>query len=250
MATAQITTNFLAGDTYQTTDLQNQFAAINSDGVVNVAGGNLAISISGNSLMLTIAAGSCFRNGLFLINSSIITNNNGYQITANTSGYNRIDVVYADLDANTISIVEGQATGTPTVPALPVGNTLALAHVAVGNGVNALIAANITDVRVNASMVSNITDFARSSNLALLNGYQKLPGGLILQWGTGTANASSTTAVVFSFAFPTACINVVCSPAAGNTNASLGVQAIGAASWQCNNLDTSNRNLYYQAVGY
>ena len=38
------------------------------------------------------------------------------------------------------------------------------------------------------------------------NGYQKLPGGLIIQWGTDTLN--SGTVITFPIAFPTACVSV------------------------------------------
>lgn len=39
-------------------------------------------------------------------------------------------------------------------------------------------------------------------------GYQKLPGGLILQWGLGTGNAAADVTVTFPIAFPTACLNI------------------------------------------
>ena len=39
------------------------------------------------------------------------------------------------------------------------------------------------------------------------NGYQKLPGGLVIQWGSVTA-ASDGTSVDFPIAFPNNCINV------------------------------------------
>lgn len=40
------------------------------------------------------------------------------------------------------------------------------------------------------------------------NGYQKLPGGLIMQWGTALVNYNQTNTVVsFPIAFPNACLN-------------------------------------------
>lgn len=39
------------------------------------------------------------------------------------------------------------------------------------------------------------------------NGYTFLPGGLIIQWGTGT-NISSGSNITFPITFPTACLNV------------------------------------------
>lgn len=41
------------------------------------------------------------------------------------------------------------------------------------------------------------------------NGYQKLPGGLIIQWGTTATGAGGTVAVTFPIAFPNASLSVV-----------------------------------------
>ena len=41
------------------------------------------------------------------------------------------------------------------------------------------------------------------------NGYQKLPSGLIIQWGTGSFSANSTTTVSLPIAFPNAFVGVV-----------------------------------------
>lgn len=41
------------------------------------------------------------------------------------------------------------------------------------------------------------------------NGYQKLPGGWIIQWGAGTTNASGIGTITFPLAFPTACDHVI-----------------------------------------
>ena len=51
---------------------------------------------------------------------------------------------------------------------------------------------------------ANLAQFTASLSAS---GYQKLPGGLILQWGTGTSTAGSL-AVTFPITFPTACLNV------------------------------------------
>lgn len=47
---------------------------------------------------------------------------------------------------------------------------------------------------------SFINDFTGSNQSLSTNGYQKLPGGLILQWGSSPANQSTT----FNFTFPNA----------------------------------------------
>jgi hypothetical protein len=61
-----------------------------------------------------------------------------------------------------------------------------------------------------ASSVTNgvyTTNFTGSNQSLGSNGYQKLPGGLIMQWGTFTTSGSKTT-VTFPTAFTTACYNV------------------------------------------
>lgn len=40
------------------------------------------------------------------------------------------------------------------------------------------------------------------------NGYQKLPGGLIIQWGRVNSPATSATTLTFPIAFPSACATV------------------------------------------
>jgi hypothetical protein len=47
------------------------------------------------------------------------------------------------------------------------------------------------------------------SKLAATNGYQKLPGGIIIQWGSLVRSATSV-AVTFPIAFPSACFLVNC----------------------------------------
>lgn len=72
-----------------------------------------------------------------------------------------------------------------------------------------------------------------SSNQSLgLNGYQKMPGGLILQWGRHT-NSSNAEVVSFPIAFPSACLNVQVTAMSGNTSSSDNVQAYnyGAGSF-------------------
>lgn len=56
---------------------------------------------------------------------------------------------------------------------------------------------------------SSTADFTGANqSLSASSGYQKLPGGLIIQWGTGTGG----TAFNFPIAFPNACRVVVITP--------------------------------------
>ncbi|WP_445656816.1 gp53-like domain-containing protein [Achromobacter sp. NCFB-sbj8-Ac1-l] len=51
--------------------------------------------------------------------------------------------------------------------------------------------------------------FAGGAQSLAGNGYQKLPGGLILQWGFQASAASTTTSVTFPIAFPNTCLAVL-----------------------------------------
>jgi hypothetical protein len=65
-----------------------------------------------------------------------------------------------------------------------------------------------------------IGDFTGSNQSLAASGYQKLPGGLIMQWGTHTPGGGNTTnTVTFPIAFPTACLNVVIGSTVGTTTA-------------------------------
>jgi hypothetical protein len=229
-----IKTNFSSGGSYLAADLQNQFAATNMDGVVNVAAGNLAVTTAGTNMFLTIAAGSCFRNGLFLINSSIITNDPNVNITANSSGFNRIDVVYANLDTNQILVLEGAATGTPTVPILT-GNTLALANIAVGNNVNAIVTANITDVRVDSRNTANVS----SSN----GWFKDRVTGFIIQFGSLSVATGAGNHVTLPITFPNGILQLYTTNQTGTGSTNNGATA---SSFQVANAGWTS----WLAIGY
>jgi hypothetical protein len=104
---------------------------------------------------------------------------------------------------------------------LPVANggtgatTLTSKAVVIGNGTSAVSGvAPSTSGNVLASDGTNWASTALSS-LAVFgkslatDGYQKLPGGLILQWGVATSvGASTTKTVTFPIAFTTSAYNV------------------------------------------
>jgi len=89
------------------------------------------------------------------------------------------------------------------------------------------------------------------------SGYQKLPGGLIIQWGSGLLTTAST--VSFPIAFPTACLNVQVTP---DSSTSVGVEAAGARLLTTTTFtfdgvifsggtpSASNLTAYWFAIGY
>ena len=162
-----IKTSFVQAGSYDAADLVNEFNALFTDGVAKTTDGGLAVTALGTpNLSVNVAPGSALRVGLFL-NSNSIEN---VVITANTSGYNRYDVIVADLDNNVITSVLGTPTSSPTVPVLT-GNKVALANVLVGNNVSVINTVNITDARAEVhagSLTPNkrfVGTFSRAANL-------------------------------------------------------------------------------------
>ena len=204
-----IKVNFLQANSYNPVDFQNQFGALIADGVCT---GLSVAQHSTANLSVDVALGSCMKSGLFL-NSDALAN---VPITANTSGYSRIDVIAADLDNSAIVAVMGTPSSSPTAPTLT-GNKLALAQVMVGNNVSVINTSNITDVRVQSA--ADIVAYSLGAS-----GYIKFRLGLIIQWGTAvvatSAGSTANFAITFPITFPTACDNVQLSIVSKSVSAS------------------------------
>lgn len=90
-------------------------------------------------------------------------------------------------------------------------------------------ATGVVELATNAELQAG-TDATRAVTPAALfsaldrslggNGYQKLPGGLIIQWGFGNGSTSGGVAVSFPISFPTNCAAVTVTH--GNNGSSLG----------------------------
>jgi hypothetical protein len=130
-------------------DLFSEFKAIFSDGTFNGLG---VAAHSPNGLSVDVVAGGAIKSGMFLISDAQVN----VTITPNGSGYNRIDVIAADMDNITLVAVPGTPNSAPTAPNLT-GNKLALAQVFVGNGVSVINTGNITDVRIPSYQVNDLT---------------------------------------------------------------------------------------------
>jgi hypothetical protein len=116
-------------------------------------------------------------------------------------------VSYAPIDSPNL-------TGIPTAPTAPAGtdNTqVANTHfvhdaiaTAVGAGTSGLATTGYVDNAV-AGVESQIAAGFQASLTA--NGYQKLPSGLIFQWGTYSGSTDTAT-IPFPIPFPNACVSV------------------------------------------
>lgn len=73
--------------------------------------------------------------------------------------------------------------------------------------------------------------FSGSNRFHSSNGFQKLPGGLILQWGvTGASNASGIATFNFPVAFPVACLAVYLTEITASGSGLASVRVVGVMS--------------------
>ncbi len=85
------------------------------------------------------------------------------------------------------------------------------------------------------------------------NGYQKLPSGLIIQWGYGYVSATSTATITFPIAFPNACLNVVATDVNAQYEYNTDVGSLTTTTFTAlngNSNSTYAHNFYWIAIGY
>jgi hypothetical protein len=127
---------------------------------------------------------------------------------------------------------------TPTTVSAPTGNDSVLYP--------KTVAAATELVFDNAALSMQITNSA----LAVASGEGMLPGGLLIKCGSGSIlNGNSTQAVVFTTAFPTGTLSVVCGP--DNTNTIIQSDLVTTAGFNAKRLGTSgSASFYWIAIGY
>jgi hypothetical protein len=83
------------------------------------------------------------------------------------------------------------------------------------------------------------------------NGYQKLPSGLIIQWGSLTIPINSTSAVTFPIAFPSNCYGITQGFALSGGNFYMtGTNSITLTGFNFMNVNTgSATTVYWMAIG-
>lgn len=93
-----------------------------------------------------------------------------------------------------------------------------------------------------------------SNQLLSENGYQKLHGGLFLQWGlTSTISEDSTITVTFPISFPNACVNVVNSvqySVDGDINEVCHISNVTNTNYRVRNSNGRSTRTYWFAIGY
>lgn len=80
-------------------------------------------------------------------------------------------------------------------------------------------------------------------------GYQALPSGLIIQWGSASLAASTTTTLTFPIAFPNAPLAIVGSRRIG-TNATFNFETLSATQYRAQNTAPAAETGNWLAIGY
>ena len=85
-------------------------------------------------------------------------------------------------------------------------------------------------------------NFTGTNQSLATNGYQKLPGGLIIQWGiVSTTQSEGSKTVTFPISFPTNCLNVSVTTRAATPDSN------GNLMYQLESISTTQFNTYLQA---
>ena len=123
-------------------------------------------------------------------------------------------------DAVTVDKIADNAVGTSQIA----DDAVTAAKIATGAVGTTEIASGVTitgTLNGNASSVTNgvyTTNFTGSNqDFVGTSGYQKLPGGLIIQWGVSSSLGQTTQTQTFATPFTTAVFSIVATPTTDNT---------------------------------
>lgn len=163
-------------------------------------------------------------------------------------------------------------TGMPTSPTPPVGDhserlaTTAFVDAAI-DGRQATVDQRGVAKLATAAMAAGLANdetivtprkladaFSSSNQLRAENGLQKLPGGLILQWGRATATAAVGGVVTFQLPFPSAVFNVQATAINSDTTGE-GVEILSFSRLSFGFAHLSNNNqspgsIFWLAIGH
>ena len=108
-------------------------------------------------LSINVSTGQCSVEGKFL--ASDTTEN--IKITANTTTFNRYDLIVADMSTGEIKALRGQPSANPTIPTAN-RNQILLAKILVGSQVLSIQQSNIEDLRFKTKEQYNIEALDRT----------------------------------------------------------------------------------------
>lgn len=93
-------------------------------------------------------------------------------------------------------------------------------------------------------------EFIGTNQSKAASGYQKLPGGLIIQWATISLAANTSSLLNFPIAFPTSGLAIVGGRRADGSNASYNFSINSATQLRAQNTAGGTETAHYIAIGY
>lgn len=127
------------------------------------------------------------------------------------------------------------------------GSGQAIANTIVLNPGDSITLSSNGSSQWNAYGYTSVGQFPKS--LGASNGYMKLPGGLIMQWGVADGGESATGTTSYAIAFPSVSYGVVLGNGNGNNSTPLITgQGLTSFSWNRNGVNRSQ--MFYVCFGY
>ncbi|WP_244114806.1 gp53-like domain-containing protein [Burkholderia cepacia] len=129
--------------------------------------------------------------------------------------------------------------GTSGASSLPVGINDNIYIVSSGSGSTWLVYGGSAQLKYTGSFNASLGG----------NGYQKLPSGLIIQWGGVSVPAGATYTYNFPLAYSVACYSIVGTRGAPGSNASFNFSPISGAQFQTQNYGTGTEIASWISIG-
>lgn len=219
----------------------------------------------------TLSGGATLSGTNTLSGANIISGNINSSGTNTFSGTN---VVSGTLSLSSALGVASGGTGTTTLTGVVVGNGTS-AFTAKTNPTGAFVGTSDSQTLTNKTIalgsntvsgtkaefntavtdtdIAFTNDFTGTNQSLSSSGYQKLPGGLIMQWGSGTLTGNQTATITFPVAFATAGLSIVVSDS--DTSSSVDAHTLKASiasttQATIKNTNTETRPYHYIAIGY
>ncbi|TCS38470.1 hypothetical protein EDC30_102209 [Paucimonas lemoignei] len=140
----------------------------------------------------------------------------------------------------TLSVAGGGTIGTPTQDS----NTFILGN----NETLELVSAGTLYLVIGGSGLSYRTGGFNVN--AIASGWQRLPSGLIIQWGNGTASASGAQTMTYPLAFPNAALQVLVAPIATGSARSATLFGVSSSNFGFEMWSTTTGTRVAEAVAF
>ena len=202
-----IKTNYFDGHTYSAADDRRPWYSLMDDGVFGIATQALKVVASSPAdLSVNVQPGACIVAGYYIYSDAVVN----LPIIANTSGYNRVDIVVVEVDEvnkeTDIRIVQGTPTSTPTAP-LPNEQQYVLAEIFVGNNVSVIENSNITDRREEAmtktlkthqaEFAAHLADYAKGTMIRIILKIMANSGDGVVEYQLGEEYVQSVVSSAY-----------------------------------------------------